>query len=211
MTWRQRGWTLSLKDVSVLSVLVLRPPLRTEAALETDEIEKTQHSCREVWLCWIVQKHEQESIHSSETLTSPLSQKTVKHCWRVSVGLYNPCGPTPKSRTGRLSQRQWGGLWLVRSFPSISPSVHLSIRPLLTNKIQNSRRKKRKPGLLQPMRVDFYNPTHPDPASQPLPSSLCHFNKMAAETAACLLTEHASQFSCRVKWRLWFFFFSTCK
>lgn len=77
-----------------------------------------------VLVCWSVTNI--NSIHKH--LTSLWSARENKEdTASVSVRLYCPRGPTPKTPTGRLSQRQYGGLWLVRFFWSICPLVHPSI------------------------------------------------------------------------------------
>lgn len=78
-----------------------------------------------------------KSIHKH--LTSLWTKTRDGETWPVFLSVVTILVVRPqKPQTGRLSQRQYGGLWLVHFFQSISPLVHPSIGPSICTTVHLS-------------------------------------------------------------------------
>lgn len=79
-----------------------------------------------------------KSIHKH--LTSLWTKTRDGETWPVFLSVVTILVVRPqKPQTGRLSQRQYGGLWLVHFFQSISPLVHPSIGPSICTNLPSVR------------------------------------------------------------------------
>lgn len=109
----------------------------SEAVYRLHELLKLQtwtwqkrHSCCNIPVeCLVVLKlTDTLIIQSLQTFKGP-EEKTAKHCKCFCCSRLSSWSDPPKPQTGRLSQRQYGGLWFL--------SVHLSIRPFAPTKYNN--------------------------------------------------------------------------